>query len=52
MTLQDYLNLRKLLDRVEVKGVAEARVVAVLAAKLEALIQEAQSGEDVHPASQ
>ena len=31
---------------------AEARVVAVLAAKLEALIQEAQSGEDVPSANQ
>jgi hypothetical protein len=46
----DYLNLRKLLDRVSVEGVQEAKVLAVLATKLENIVNsyglEEEDGKD------
>jgi len=50
----DYLNLRKLLDRVKVEGVNEAKVLAVLATKLENIVNaiglEEEDGEDTNRA--
>ena len=50
----DYLNLRKLLDRVKVEGVNEAKVLAVLATKLENIVNaiglEEEDGENTNRA--
>jgi hypothetical protein len=37
---EDYQNILKLLERVGIQGLSEARYVAVLAAKIEATIQQ------------
>lgn len=52
LTKQDLHNLRQLLNRVSTSGVEEARVMVVLAHKLDTLIAEEESREDVPAATE